>query len=231
MVTLLVKCDWAYLKEKPQNEIPNAFMEKICINPKFSKYFQNWIVLPTCSNQSDQTKASIFGGLWIVPLMYMQFIPQFEVIKQNPQFQVDYGQSYQSISSLSALLKRLSIYQSTIRKNLKFSNKYHYKLGVQCLPKSTRETNHKHTFGRFAIARMLKSCSLLAHCTPSPSFMNVRQGIPLFTYIGRQFVLIVSIIRRLTGKRRGQSIQHLQFRLLNILSFQPLDFIKEIGIS
>ena len=22
------KCDWAYLKEKPQNVIPNAFMEK-----------------------------------------------------------------------------------------------------------------------------------------------------------------------------------------------------------
>ena len=77
--------------------------------------------------------------------------------------------------------------------------------------------------------RMLKSCSFLDHCTPSPSFMNVRRGIPLFRYIGRQFVLLVSIIRRLTGKRRGQSLQHLQCRLLNILSFQLLDFIKEIG--
>ena len=78
--------------------------------------------------------------------------------------------------------------------------------------------------------RMLKSCSFLAHCTPSPSFMNVRRGIPLFRYIGRKFVLLVSIIRRMTGKRKGQSLQHLQCRLLNILSFQPLDFIKEIGI-
>ena len=90
--------------------------------------------------------------------------------------------------------------------------------------------NHKHTFGRLATARMLKSCSFLAHCTPSPSFMNVRRGIPLFRYIGRQFVLLISIIRRMTGKRRGQILQHLQRRLLNILSFQPLDFIKEIGI-
>ena len=78
--------------------------------------------------------------------------------------------------------------------------------------------------------RMLKSCSFLAHYTPSPSFMNARRGIPLFRYIGRQFVLIISIIRRMTRKRRGQSLQHLQHRLLNILSFQPLDFIKEIGI-
>ena len=90
--------------------------------------------------------------------------------------------------------------------------------------------NHKHTFGRLATARTLKSCSFLAHCTPSPSFMNVRQGIPLFRYIGRQFVLLISIIKRMTGKRRGWSLQHLQRRLLNILSFQPLDFIKEIGI-
>ena len=64
------------------------------------------------------------------------------------------------------------------------------------------------------------------HCTPCPSFMNIRRGIPLFRYIGRQFVLLVSIIRRLTGKQRGHSLQHLQ---LNILSFQLLDFIKEIG--
>ena len=85
-------------------------------------------------------------------------------------------------------------------------------------------------FGRFATWRLLKSCSLLAYCTPSPSFMNVRRGIPLFRYIGRQFVLLVSIIRRMTRKRRGRSLQHLQRRLLNILSFQPLDFIKEIGI-
>ena len=75
--------------------------------------------------------------------------------------------------------------------------------------------------------RMLKSCSLLDHCTPSPSFMNICRGIPLFRYIGRQFLLLVSIIRRM--KRRGQSLQHLQCRLLNILSFQLLDFIKEIG--
>ena len=150
--------------------------------------------------------------------MYIDFIPQFEVIKHNPQFQVDYGQSLQSISSLSALSKRLSIYQSTIRKNFKFSNKYHYKLGVQFLPKSTRKTNHKHMFGRFATTRMLKSRSLLDHCTPSPSFMNVRRGIPLFRYIGRQFVLLVSIIRRMN--RRGRSLQHLQCQLLNILSFQ-----------
>ena len=114
--------------------------------------------------------------------------------------------------------KRLSIYQSTTRKNFKFSNKYQYKLGVQCLPQSTRKTNHKHMFGRFATGSLLKSCSLLAYCTPSPSFMNVHQGIPLFRYIGRQFVLLVSIIRRM--KQRGQSLQHLQCRLLNILSFQ-----------
>ena len=36
--------------------------------------------------QSDQTKAPILGGLWIVPPMYIDFIPQFELIKQNPQF-------------------------------------------------------------------------------------------------------------------------------------------------
>ena len=54
--------------------------------------------------------------------------------------------------------------------------------------------------------------------------------ITLFRYIGRQFFLLVSIIRRLTGKQGGRSLQHLQCRLLNILSFQPLDFIKEIGI-
>ena len=59
--------------------------------------------------------------------------------------------------------------------------------------------------------------------------MNVRRGIPLFRYIGRHFVLLVSIIRILTRKRRGQSLQHLQCRLLNILSFQLLDIIKEIG--
>ena len=85
-------------------------------------------------------------------------------------------------------------------------------------------------FGSFATTRLLKSCSFLAHCTPSPSFMNVHWGIPLCRYIGRQFLLLVSIIRTMTGKRRGQSLQHLQRRLLNILSFQPLDFIKEIGI-
>ena len=48
-------------------------------------------VLPKCSIQSDQTKASILRQLWIVPPMYIEFIPQFEVIKQNPQFLVDYG--------------------------------------------------------------------------------------------------------------------------------------------
>ena len=133
------------------------------------------------------------------PSMYIEFIPQLEVIKQNPQFQVDYGQSLQSIQSLS---KRLSIYQSTIRKNFKFSNKYHYKLGVQFLPKSIRKVNHKHTFGRFVATMMLKSRSSLDHCTPNPSFMNVCRGIPLFRYIGRQFVLLVSIIRSLTRKRR-----------------------------
>ena len=85
-------------------------------------------------------------------------------------------------------------------------------------------------FGRFATTRLLKSCSLLAHCTPSPSFMNVHQGIPLFRYIGRKLLLLFSMIRKMTGKRRGRSLQHLQCRLLNILSFQPLDFIKEIGI-
>ena len=130
-------------------------------------------VLPKCSIQSDQTKASILGQLWIVTPVYIKFITQFEVIKENPQFQVYYGQSLQSVSRLSALSKILSIYQSTIRKNLKFSNKYHYKLGVQCLPKSTRKANHKHTFGRFTTARLLKPCSLLVHCTLSPSFMNV----------------------------------------------------------
>ena len=59
--------------------------------------------------------------------------------------------------------------------------------------------------------------------------MNVHRGIPLFRYIGRHFVLLVSIIRRLTRKWRGQSLQYLQCRLLNILSFQLLDIIKEIG--
>ena len=165
------------------------------INPKFNLFLELNHVLLGCSNQSDQTKAPILGGLWIVPRIYIEFIPQFEVIKQNPQFQVDYGQSLQSISSLSALSKRLSIYQSTIRKNFKFSNKYHYKLGVQFLPKSTRKTNHKHTFGRFATTRMLKSCSSLDHCSPNPSFMNVRRGIPLFRYIGRQFVLLVPLLQ------------------------------------
>ena len=29
MAALLVKCDWAYQKEKPQNVIPNAFREKL----------------------------------------------------------------------------------------------------------------------------------------------------------------------------------------------------------
>ena len=78
--------------------------------------------------------------------------------------------------------------------------------------------------------RLLKSCSFLAHCTLSPSFIKVRRGILLFRYIGRHFLLLVAIIRRLKGKWRGQSLQHLQFQLLNILSFQPLDLIKEIGI-
>ena len=59
--------------------------------------------------------------------------------------------------------------------------------------------------------------------------LNVHREIPLFRYIDRQFVLLVSIIRRLTRKRRGQSLQHLHCPLLNILSFQLLDFIKEIG--
>ena len=59
--------------------------------------------------------------------------------------------------------------------------------------------------------------------------MNARRGIPLFRYIGRQFVLLISIIRRLIEKRTGQSLQHLSCQLLNILSFQLLDFIKEIG--
>ena len=86
-------------------------------------------------------------------------------------------------------------------------------------------------FGRFATWRLLKSCSLLAYCTPSPSFMNVHQGIPLFRYIGRQFVLLVSIIRRMTWKQRVRSLQNLPCWLLNILSFQALDFIKEIGIN
>ena len=43
-------------------------------------------VLPKCSIESDQTKAPILGGLWIVPPMYIEFITQFEVIKQKPQF-------------------------------------------------------------------------------------------------------------------------------------------------
>ena len=59
--------------------------------------------------------------------------------------------------------------------------------------------------------------------------MNVRRGIPLFIYIGRHFVLLVSTFRRMTGKRTGRSLQHLQRRLLNIVSFQNLAFIKEIG--
>ena len=174
MVALLVKCDWAYLKEKPQNVIPNAFRKQLFLSTLNSTIiFRIESCPPICSIQSDQTKASILGGLWIVPPMYMESIPQFEVIKQNPQFQVDYGQSLQFISSLSALSKRLSIYWSTIRKNFKLSNKYHYKLGVQFLPKSTRKTNHKHTFGRFATTRMLKSCSSLDHCTPNLSFIPI----------------------------------------------------------
>ena len=172
MAALLVKCDWAYLKEKHENVIPNAFMKQFFLSSLNSTAMNH--VLPKCSIQSDQTKASILGQLWIVSPIYIEFITQFDVIKQKPQFQVDYGQSLQSISILSALSERLSIYQSTTRKNLKFSNKYHYKLGVQCLPKSTRKENHKHTFGRFVTTRLLKPCSLLVHCTLSPSFMNVR---------------------------------------------------------
>ena len=90
--------------------------------------------------------------------------------------------------------------------------------------------NHKHTFGRFD-NEDVEICSSLDHCTPSPSFMNVHRGLPLFRYIGRQFVLLVSIIRRMTWKQRVRSLQNLPCWLLNILSFQDLDFIKEIGIN
>ena len=48
-------------------------------------------------------------------------------------------------------------------------------------------------------------------------------------YIGRKFLLLVAMIRKMKGKLRGRSLQHLQCWLLNILSFQLLDFIKEIG--
>ena len=61
---VVVKFDWAYLKEKPQNVI-------LELNH----------VLPTCSNQSDQTKALILGGLWIVPPIYIEFISPIEKVK------------------------------------------------------------------------------------------------------------------------------------------------------
>ena len=52
------------------------------------------------------------------------------------------------------------------------------------------------------------------------------QGVDQRSHGKNKIVLLVSIIRRLTRKQRGHSLQHLK---LNILSFQLLDFIKEIG--
>ena len=86
--------------------------------------------------------------------------------------------------------------------------------------------NHKHTFGRLVTARMLKSCSFLAHCTPSPSFMNARRGIPLFRYIGRQCVLLVSIIRR---KTKGLESTTFTLSVVKYFILSTICFIKEIG--
>ena len=84
MVALLVKCYWAYLKEKPHNVTHNAFRQQPFLSTLNSTAMNH--VLPQCSIRSDQTKASILGQLWIVPPMYIEFITQFEVIKQKPQF-------------------------------------------------------------------------------------------------------------------------------------------------
>ena len=108
------------------NVIHNAFKKQLFLSTLNSAAMNH--VLPKCSIRSDQTKAPILGGLWIFPPMYIQFSTQFEAINENPQFYVHYGQSLQSMSSLSSLSERLSIYQSTISKNLKLSNKYNYKL-------------------------------------------------------------------------------------------------------
>ena len=165
MAALLVKCDWAYLKEKPHNVTPNAFRHQPFLSTLNSTAMNH--VLPKCSILSDQTKAPILGGLWIVPPIYIDFIIPIE---------------------------RLSIYQSTTRKNLTFSNKYHYKLGVQCLPKSTRKANHKHTFGRFATTRLLKPCSLLVLCTLSPSSMNVRRGFLCLDILVDKFFFLFPLL-------------------------------------
>ena len=52
---------------------------------------------------SDQTKSPILGRLWIVPPIYIEFINHIEKVKY---LLVHY------------------------KEELKFSNKYHYKLGV-----------------------------------------------------------------------------------------------------
>ena len=73
MEALLVKYDWAYLKEKPHNVIPNAFTKKLFLSTLNSTAMNH--VLPKFSIRSDQTKTLILGGLWIVPPMYIEFIP------------------------------------------------------------------------------------------------------------------------------------------------------------
>ena len=121
--------------------------------------------------RSDQTKSSILGRLWIVLPIYIEFISPIEKVKY---LLVHYKEELKLIQQISL------------------------EVGCLVLPWSTRKTNHKHTFRRFVTMRLLKSCSFLARYTLSPSFMNVRQGIHLFRYIGRQFLLLVAIIRRMT---------------------------------
>ena len=79
MVALLVKCDWAYLKEKPHNVTPNAFRQQPFLSTLNSIAMNH--VLPQCSIRSDQTKASILGRLCIVPPIYIDFIIPFGKVK------------------------------------------------------------------------------------------------------------------------------------------------------
>ena len=79
MEALLVKCDWAYLKEKPQNVIPNAFRKQIFLLALNSTAMNH--VLPKCSIRSDQTKALILCRLWIVPPIYIDFISPMRKVK------------------------------------------------------------------------------------------------------------------------------------------------------
>ena len=72
MVSLLVKCDCAYLKEKPRNLIPNAFRQQPFLSTLNSTAMNHF--LPKCSIRSDKKRASLLGRLWIVPPIYIDFI-------------------------------------------------------------------------------------------------------------------------------------------------------------